>query len=100
MNDFFKNTFQRVMLKYVPLNWLVYIGPRFLKLIPDDLKTQGMCNGAIEKAPWLLHYVPLCFRTEEMCSRTVEKCLHPFRFIPDHLKTQGMCEKAVEKNPH
>ena len=26
------------MLKYVPWNWLVCIEPRFLKLIPDDLK--------------------------------------------------------------
>ena len=35
-----KNIFRRVMLKYVPLNRLVSIEPRYLKLIPDDLKTQ------------------------------------------------------------
>ena len=43
------------MLKYVPWNWLVRIEPRFLKLIPDDLKTQEMCNKAIKKVAWVLH---------------------------------------------
>ena len=97
MSDLFKTMFRCVMLKCVPWNWLVYIEPRFLKLIPNDLKTQDMCNGAIEKAPWLLNEVSLHFRTQEMCESAVEKCLHPFRFIPNHLKTQEMCEKATEK---
>ena len=66
-----------VMLKYVPLNWLVYIEPRFLKIIHDNLKIQEVCNEAIEKAPWLLHDVPLLFRTLGMCSRAVKKFLHP-----------------------
>ena len=56
------------------------IEPRFLKLIPDDLKPQEMCNKAVEKVSWLLHYVSVCFRTEEMCESAVEKCLHPLRF--------------------
>ena len=40
-----------VMLKYVPWNWLVCIEPRFLKLIPDDMKPQAqkMSNKAVEK---------------------------------------------------
>ena len=40
-----------VMLKYVPWNCLVCIEPRFLKLIPDDMKTQTqeMSNKAVEK---------------------------------------------------
>ena len=90
------------MLKYVPWNWLVYIEPRFLKLIPDDLKTQEMCNEVVEKVLWLwlLYNGPFCFKTLEMWGRAVEKCLHSLRFIPDHLKTQGMCEKAVKKDPY
>ena len=40
----FKNTFQRVVVKYVPLNWLVSIELCYFRLIPDDLKTQDMCN--------------------------------------------------------
>ena len=40
-----------VMLRYVSWNWLVCLELRLLKLIPDDLKTQEMCNKAVEKAP-------------------------------------------------
>ena len=87
------------MLKYVLLNWLVLIEPRYLELIPDDLKTQEISNKAVEKVPWLLQYVPVHFRAPGMCFKVVEKCLHLLRFIPDHLKTQEMCEKAVKKEP-
>ena len=75
------------MVKYVSLNWLVSIEPRHLKLIPDDLWTPEICNKAIEKDSWLLHYVPVHLRTQEMCEKPVEKFLPPLRFIPDHLKT-------------
>ena len=91
--------FLRAMVRYVPFNWLVSIQPRYLKLISDDLKTQEMCNKAIEKVSWLLHCVSVRLRTQEMCENSVEKCLHLTRFISDHLKTQEMCEKAVEKDP-
>ena len=59
-----------------------------------------MWNKAVEKVPWLLHYVPVQFRTNKMCKRVGEKCLHPFRFISDLLKMQEMCEKAVEKDTY
>ena len=54
MIDLFKNMFQRV----IPWNWLVYTEPCFLKLNPDDLKTQEMCNEDIKKEPCTLKYVP------------------------------------------
>ena len=97
MSDLLKNTFRCVMLKYVPWNWLVYIEPRFLKPIPDDLKTQEMCNEAIEKVLRLVYHVHVCFRTFGMCFRALEKCLHPLRFILDHLKTQGDVKKSLKK---
>ena len=34
------------MLKYVPLDWLVYMELRYIKHISYDLKTQQMCNEA------------------------------------------------------
>ena len=37
------------MLKYVPWNWLVCIEPRFLKLIPDDLKIHEMFKKPLKK---------------------------------------------------
>ena len=59
------------MLKYIPFNRLVSTEPRYLKLIPDDSKTQEMCNGDIEEGPWLIHYVRLHVKTQEICSRAV-----------------------------
>ena len=44
MINLLKNMFQRVMVKYAPWNWFVCIELRFLTLIPDNLKTQEMCN--------------------------------------------------------
>ena len=41
--------------------------------IPDRLKTQAMCEKAIEKNPQQLKSVPDCFRTQEMCSKAVEE---------------------------
>ena len=44
--------------KHVLWQWLVYIRPNVLRLVPDDLKTQEMCNEAIQIDPWLLYDVP------------------------------------------
>ena len=60
MINSFKNTFRRVMVKYVPSNWLVSIETCYLKLIPDQYESQEMCSEAVEKVPWLINYVPAC----------------------------------------
>ena len=56
----FKNTFRRVMVKYVPSNRLVSIETCYLKLIPDQYETQEMCSKTVEKVPWLIRDVPAC----------------------------------------
>ena len=72
--------------KHVPWRWLVYIIPSFLTLAPDYLKTQEMCNEAIEKVSWLLFDVPDRFRNLRMSIRAI----HSLRFItPGHPKAQG-----------
>ena len=91
--------FRPVMVKYVPLNWLVSIEPHYLKLISDDLKTREMCNKALEKVPWLLHYGPVRLRTQEMCEKDVEKDPYQLGDFSDCFKTKRMCEKAVEYEP-
>ena len=59
-----------------------------------------MCNEAIEKALWMLEYVPDHLWMQEMCKRVVkEKYLRPLRFIPDHFKTQEMYGKVNEEDP-
>ena len=62
-----------VTLKHVPWKWLVYIGPSFLTLVPDDLKTQEMCNEAARIDPWLLYDVPDYLKTQEMRNEAIKK---------------------------
>ena len=47
-----------LLKKHALWKWLVYIRPNFLTLIPDDLKTQEMCNEAVRIDPWLLFLIP------------------------------------------
>ena len=82
--------------KYVPWKWLVYIRPSFLTLVPDDLKTQELCNEAFKKAPWLLFDKPDCFRSLRMSIRAIQPLK---RIPPDNPKTQGVCERTAEKDP-
>ena len=44
-----------------------------LELIPDQYKTQEMCNEAVEKNPWVLELVPDQFVTQKMGDEAVEK---------------------------
>ena len=62
--------------------------------IPDDLKTQEMCNEAVQMEPCSLVYVPDHFKTQEMCNTAV--CMEPLllKYVPDFLKAQKMCEKS------
>ena len=58
---------------HFPWNWLVYIIPSFTNFVPDDLKTQEMCNKAVSIDPWLLHDVPDSLKTQKMCNEALEK---------------------------
>ena len=43
-----------------------------MRYVPDDLKTQEMCNKAVEGDPWQLGDFPNHLKTEEMCEKAVE----------------------------
>ena len=75
---------------------LLEIIPVWIREIPDNLKTQEMCNEAMCIEPYSLAFVPDCFKTQEMCDKAVE--IDPFNLwhIPDNLRTQGMCIRAFE----
>ena len=66
----------------------------------DHIKTQGMCERAIEDESETLEYVPNHFKTQMMCERAVENEPDTLKFVPDHFKTQRMCERAVENEPY
>ena len=67
--------------------------------VPDQYKTQEMCNEAVQRIPGVLRLVPDQYKTEEMCNEAVQRIPWVLRLVPEHLKTQEMCNEAVEKNP-
>ena len=67
--------------------------------MPDHLKTQEMCDKAVDKDPNLFKYVPDQSKTQEMCNKAVDKDSEMLMCVPDHLKTHEMCDKAVSENP-
>ena len=70
--------------------------PYSLKYVPDHLKTKEMCERAVEENRWFLEFVPGKCKTQKMCKRAVEDDTDVLEFVPDHFKTQEMCEEAVE----
>ena len=58
----------------------------------DHLKTQEMCNKAVEKDSCLLVFVPDRLRTQEMLGEAVSN--RPWQScIPDHVRTQETCNE-------
>ena len=104
--------------------------PCYLGHVPDQYKTEEMCNKAVSIAPYKLKSIPgdhfkasmkqgiemcngiTCYRlcmmlfvpehlkTEEMCNKEV--CTDPYSLesVPDHFKTQEICNKSVRKKPY
>ena len=75
---------------------LLEIIPVWIREIPDNLKTQEMCNEAMRIEPYSLAFVSDYFKTQEMCDTAIE--IDPFNLwhVPDNLRTQEMCIRAVE----
>ena len=43
-----------------------------MRFIPDDFKTQDMCNDASGDGPGLLEHVPGHFKTKRMCDKAAK----------------------------
>ena len=56
--------------------------PRWIREVPEHLKTQEMCNEAVEVDPWQLYNVPA------MCDKAVRDYLFSLQFVPDWFVTQ------------
>ena len=70
--------------------------PSMFFFIPDHLKTQEMCEKAVEKSRWELNDVPDHFQTQEMWNEVIGMRPYMLDNVSDHFKIQEMCEKAVE----
>ena len=73
--------------------------PRWIREIPEHLKTQVMCNGAVAQSSYALRYVPDELKTQEMCNEAIRENPAAFFLNPDDLKTEEMYIKALEVDP-
>ena len=69
--------------------------PPWIREIPEHLKTQEMCDGAVCMEPYSLEVVPDRRKTREMCNEAVGRERFTLYYVPDRLKTQEMCDEAV-----
>ena len=91
------------ILKYVSgverVDEAVSIKPHYLTFVPDNLKTQEMCNEAVQKGACTLGDVPDHSKTKDMGKRVVEENPQVLEYVPDQFKPQRMCDEAVSHDP-
>ena len=63
-----------------------------LKSLPDCYKNQQLCDKAVDNYPHALEFVHECYKTQEMCYKAVHTCFFVFDYIPDQYKTQEICD--------
>ena len=73
--------------------------PRWLREIPEHLKTSEMCNEAVAQFPYALEYVPDQLKTQEMCNEAMHENPTVLFLVPDHFKTEDMCNEALVVDP-
>ena len=59
--------------------------PNWFKEIPDQYKTQKMCNEAVQNDPEMLEHVPDQYKTQKMCNEAVQRNPDPemLEHVPD-----------------
>ena len=55
--------------------------------IPDQYKTQEICDRIISEVPFSIRYVPGQYKTYEMCDEAIDDCLAALKFVPDWFVT-------------
>ena len=58
-----------------------------------------MCNKAVQRAPWVLVWVPPWLVTQEMCNEAVQSDPWMLEYVPDQYKTHEMCNEALQSDP-
>ena len=85
---------------FYEINLCMYVNvPGWIKEIPNDLKTQEMCDEVVHIEPRSLEFVLDRFKTQEMCIEAVRREPYTLDHLPDHFKMQKMCNEAMSNNP-
>ena len=71
--------------------------PAWIRVTPDHLKMQEICDEAVRIESYSLAYVPDRFKAEEICNEAVRSEPLTLYYVPYHLRTQKMCDEAVEE---
>ena len=56
--------------------------------VPDQYKTQQMCDKAILENDGTLTFVPNCSKNEQLCHKAVDNYPHALEFTPESYKTK------------
>ena len=59
-----------------------------------------MSKHAVKKLPYLLRYVPDQYKTEQMCDKAILENAGTLKYVLDCYKIQEICNKAFENYPH
>ena len=61
--------------------------------VPDQYKTQEICDIVVSLYPFLIVYCPDKYKTQKMCDEDVDDCLAELRLILDWFTTSKMLKK-------
>ena len=59
-----------------------------------------MCKHSVKKFLYLLRYVPDEYKTQQMCDKAILENVGPLKSVPDCYKNQEICNKAVDNYSH
>ena len=63
--------------------------------IPDQYKTQGICDIVVSLYPFLIAYCPDKYKTQRMCDEAVDDSLAAWKLIPSWFVTSKMIKKFI-----
>ena len=58
--------------------------------IPDQYKTQKICNSIISDDPFSIIYIPDRYKTQQLSNKAVDNCLTALKFVPNWFVTSKM----------
>ena len=73
--------------------------PYPLRFVPDQYKTQQMCDRTILENGVILKSVPDCYKNQDVCYKAVDNYPHALELFPECFMTQKICDKAVNTYP-
>ena len=66
-----------------------------LGFVPNQCKTQEMCNNAVDNYIHALEFAPNWYTTQKVCIKAVDSYPSTIQYVPDWYQTQEMRIRAV-----